>query len=65
MKFIKIANRLGFNHSHGKKYSVTDLARSDKKYNYEAGTDRMPRRDSKFRGFRYMIWDVAGNYKVN
>lgn len=64
MKFVKVINRRGFNHHHGTKYTVTDLNRSNESHNYEAGTNRMPRRDSKFWGFRYMVWDVEANCQI-
>lgn len=64
MKFIKVRNVRGSNHIHGTKYTVTDLNRSNDQSNYEAGTDRMPRRDSKYWGHRFMIWDVEGNCQI-
>ena len=65
MKFIKVKDRRGFNYDHGTKFTVTDLRRSDSLFSYEAGTNRMPRRDSKYWGARYMVWDVEGNYQIN
>lgn len=65
MKFVKVTNRRGFNHDHGTKYTVTDLKRSSETHNFEAGTNRMPRRDSKFWGHNFMIWDVQANRKIN
>ena len=64
MKFLKVQNRHGFNHNHGTKYTVTDLNRSNETHNFEAGVNRMPRRDSKFWGFRYMVWDVEANCQI-
>lgn len=64
MKFIKLNAVRGTNHNHGTKYTVTDLVRSNGANNVEAGTDRMPRRDSKFWGSRYMIWDEEKNCQV-
>lgn len=61
MKFIKVRNVRGFNHNHGTKYTVTDLERSNDQYNFEAGTNRLPRKDSKFWGHRYMVWNSEDN----
>ena len=65
MKFIKVQNRRGFNHDHWTKYTVTDLKRSfDKSFSVEAGTNRMPRRDSKFWSHNFMVWDVESNSQI-
>ncbi len=64
MKFIKISNRRGFNYDHGTRYSITDLERSTNETYYEAGTNRKPRRDSKYWNFRFMVWDVERNSKA-
>ncbi len=65
MKFIKVTNRRGFNHDHGTKYTVTDLERSNERHNYEAGTNRRPRRDSKFWSHRFMVWDAERNCQIS
>lgn len=64
MKFIKVRNRRGFNHDHGTKFTVTDLGRSGSEYNYEAGTNRRPRRDSRFWTCKFMVWDVSANCQL-
>jgi hypothetical protein len=65
MKFIKVQNRRGFNHDHGTKFTVTDLARSNERFNFEAGTDRRPRCDSRFwNPARFMVWDVEANHQL-
>lgn len=64
MKFVKVQNRRGFNHNHGTKYTVTDLNRSNETHNFEAGTNRMPRRDSKFWSHNFMVWDVEANCQL-
>lgn len=59
MKFIKLKNRRGLDHNHGTKYVIVDLQRSDDKFNYEAGIDRLPRKNSKYWNVcDFMIWDV-------
>jgi hypothetical protein len=64
MKFSKVKNVRGFNHNHGTKFVLNDLNRSNELYNFEAGVNRMPRRDSKFWGHRFMVWDVENNCQV-
>lgn len=64
MRFLKVQHRRGFNHDHGTKYTVTDLQRSNGVYNYEAGINRLPRKDSKFWSWRFMVWDVEANQKA-
>jgi hypothetical protein len=64
MKFIKVENRRGFNHNHSTKYTVTDLERSNETHNFEAGTNRMPRRDSKFWSYRFMVWNVKEKCQI-
>lgn len=65
MKFLRLKHKQGFNENLSSRYTVTDLERSNKQYNYIAGVDRIPRRDSKYWNFRYMIWDVKGNYQIS
>jgi hypothetical protein len=64
MKFVKVQNRRGFNHNHGTKYTVTDLNRSNETHNFEAGTNRMPRRDSKFWSHNFMVWDAEASCQI-
>lgn len=64
MKFIKVQHIRGIDHNHGTKYVVVDLKRSSGLIDYQAGTSRKPRKDSKYWGWRYMVYDTIQKCQI-
>lgn len=64
-KFFQINFKVGYSnpltsYRESYKYEIMDVER-----NLCAFSDRRPRRDSKFAGFQFVVWDLERNEKVS